>query len=211
MDKEITKRLQLDYLLHLPAGYGESDHKWPLILFLHGRGERGSDLNLLKKYGIPKLVEEQDDFPFITVSPQCPDTTLWSQENELLHALLDDIIANYAVDENRIYVTGISMGGFGTWNVAAANPGRFAAIAPISSTGPTDKLHLLKDVPVWVSHGGKDTTVPVEQAEALIEAHRAVGGNPKLTIYPEGGHADLVCAFTEMELYEWFLKHSLAK
>ncbi|MCU6798120.1 prolyl oligopeptidase family serine peptidase [Paenibacillus sp. WQ 127069] len=207
LDKEITKQVKLDYLLYLPVGYEETNREWPLILFLHGRGERGTDLSRLQQYGLPKLVEEQEDFPFIVVSPQCPLYTTWGLESDALLELLDDVSARYAVDRSRIYLTGISMGGFGTWNLATDDPTRFAAIAPICSTGPTEKVHMLKDVPVWVFHGAKDTTVPVHHAEEMVEKLKACGGNPRLTIYPDADHAGLTPVFFNMEIYDWFLQH----
>lgn len=209
LDKEIVKRVQLEYLLHVPPSYGETNKKWPLILFLHGRGERGTSLERLKRYGVAKLVEHQTDFPFIAVSPLCPQFSHWTQERDSLLALLDEIIANYAVDENRIYLTGISMGGYGTWDLAMFAPERFAAIAPVCSTGPNEKIHLLKDMPTWVFHGAKDTIVPVENSEKMVAELQACGGNPKLTIYPDADHAGMTPLHDNMELYEWFLQHSL--
>ncbi|MCX5638501.1 MAG: alpha/beta hydrolase-fold protein, partial [Planctomycetota bacterium] len=125
-EKRITKTVKCQYLLFLPEGYGQKKQHWPMILFLHGAGERGSDLNLVKKHGPPKIVEGQKDFPFIVVSPQCPAGDWWTDKNEVLINLLDDVVARYDVDAERIYLTGLSMGGFGTWTLASAYPDRFA-------------------------------------------------------------------------------------
>lgn len=110
----VIKKVKLNYLIHLPKEYYQHNNKkWPMILFLHGIGERGEDLNLLKRNGIPKIVEECDDFPFITVSPQCPSTTMWIFEIDSLFELIKNIIIDYRVDIHRIYLTGLSMGGLG--------------------------------------------------------------------------------------------------
>ncbi len=122
-----------EYLLYLPEGYAEQEASWPLLLFLHGAGERGDSLALVNVHGPPKLIEQGQGFPFIVVSPQCPEDQRWSVKT--LDKLLNDIVAQYRVDEDRIYVTGLSMGGFGTWNLAARFPHRFAAIAPICGGG----------------------------------------------------------------------------
>src|SRR5699024_6921671 len=123
-----------EYLLYLPQDYKETGYKrWPLVLFLHGAGERGNDLEAVKKNGLPKLVEEGRDFPFIIVSPQCPAGLWWSTDD--LNLLLNDLIQRYEVDIDRIYATGLSMGGFGTWEMAIRFPDRFAAIAPICGGG----------------------------------------------------------------------------
>ena len=131
--KQILKTVEYDYLLYLPNHYGTADKKWPLVLFLHGAGERGDNLARVKVHGPPMLIEKGHSFPFILVSPQCPKDVWWDAEG--LNALLDEIVAKYAVDENRIYVTGLSMGGYGTWDLAIRYPNRFAAIAPICGGG----------------------------------------------------------------------------
>lgn len=211
---QIVITVRLGYLLFLPKGYAEnSDQKWPLILFLHGMGERGDNLERLKVHGIPKIVEQQEDFPFIAVSPQCPDTSFWSAEPEVeaLNALLDKIISEYAVDEDRIYVTGLSMGGFGTWSLAMAYPERFAAIAPICGRGDPKKAHVLKDMPVWVFHGAKDEVVPPENSEEMVKALKESGGSVKYTLYPEAGHDSWTETYNNPRLYEWFLEHKRKK
>ncbi len=135
-EREIILKIRLDYLRYLPKQYGaEPGKKWPLILFLHGAGERGCDLELLKRHGIPKVVEQMD-LPFITLSPQCPETHWWSDYLTVLDDLLTCTIETYHVDPQRIYLTGLSMGGFGTWHLAAEYPHRFAAIAPIVEEVP---------------------------------------------------------------------------
>jgi predicted peptidase len=214
-EKQILKTVKLNYLLYLPKGYNpKPKEKYPLILFLHGAGERGDDLNRVKVHGIPKIVEQKDDFPFIAVSPQCPADSWWTGELEALNALLDDIIGKYAVDENRIYLTGLSMGGYGTWSLAIAYPKRFAAIVPICGGGGTSdivRISAIKDVPAWVFHGAKDSVVKLEQSERMVNALKQAGGNVKFTVYPDADHDSWTATYDNPELYEWLSKQSKIK
>jgi len=140
-----TRNVRFNYLLFLPKDYGTDPHKkWPLILFLHGAGETGNDLKMLEKHGIPRIVEQQADFPFITISPQCTYRGCWLNEADALNALLDEVSATYAVDTDRIYLTGLSMGGYGTWYLATKYPERFAAIVPIAGGGDPEKACALR-------------------------------------------------------------------
>jgi len=206
--RQITKAVDLDYLLFLPQGYGrDPEKKWPLMLFLHGAGERGDRLELVKKHGPPKLVEQQPDFPFIVVSPQCPAGSWWPDKLDDLSALLDEVEADYAVDSHRIYLTGLSMGGYGTWSLAQDQPERFAAIVPICGGGSRALARRLKDLPVWVFHGAQDKTVPPEESEKMVAAIERAGGSPRLTIYPDAGHDSWTETYDNPELYEWLLSN----
>lgn len=212
LDTTISKRVRLAYWLHLPQGYGAGGRRWPLILFLHGMGERGDQLELVKRHGIPKIAEEWSDFPFIAVSPQCPADSIWSLQQDALLALLDEILGHYAADPARVYLTGLSMGGYGTWELASAHPERFAAIAPICGGGSPflgfpARVCALKDVPVWAFHGAKDTVVPLDESAKMVEALRAFGGNVRFTVYPEAGHDAWTETYANPELYAWFLSH----
>lgn len=205
----IERTVRLRYLLFLPKDYEKQPRKkWPLILFLHGAGERGDDLALVKIHGIAKIVEEQPDFPFIAVSPQCPENTLWWEHTPTLKALLDQVMAEYAVDDRRIYVTGLSMGGYGTWSLAMAHPDLFAAIAPICGGGFSEFVEILRDVPVWAFHGDEDPAVPLAAGQRMVEALQAVGGDVRFTVYPGVGHDSWTETYENPELYEWFLQHS---
>jgi len=206
-EKTMTKTLSCRYLLFLPEGYGEKQQHWPMILFLHGAGERGGYLKKVKIHGPPKIVENRKDFPFIVVSPQCPRGDWWTEKVELLINLLDDIVARHDVDAERIYLTGLSMGGYGTWTLASAYPGRFAAIAPICGGGKRFMASRLKDVPVWAFHGAKDMIVPLKESEEMVNAVKARGGDTKLTVYPNTGHNSWTVTYDNQELYDWFLKH----
>jgi len=206
-EKTITKTLSCKYLLFLPDGFSKKQQRWPVIVFLHGAGERGSDLKKVKKHGPPKIVEKQKDFPFIVVSPQCPKDDWWSEKVEVLIHLLDGIVSRYDVDTDRIYLTGLSMGGYGTWSLASAYPERFAAIAPICGGGKRIMVHKLKDVPVWAFHGVRDKVVPLKESEEMVKAIKGKGGDAKLTVYPDAGHDSWTETYNNEELYEWFLKH----
>lgn len=210
-EKTITKTIGCKYLLFLPEGYGENDKKWPLMLFLHGAGERGSNLDLVKKHGPPKIVQDKRDFGFIVVSPQCPRDEWWPDKVETLTHLLDDIIAKYDVDESRVYLTGLSMGGYGTWSLACAHPERFAAIVPICGGGRRFFAPRLKNTPVWAFHGAKDSTVPLSESEQMVKAVNGTGGNAKLTVYPDAYHDSWTKTYDNPELYKWLLQHRLKK
>lgn len=207
--KEITITLTANYLLYLPEDYADSDKEFPLVLFLHGAGERGNDLKKVKVHGLPRLVNEGKDFPFIVVSPQCPDLMLWN--TDVLSSLLDEIEANYKVDKNRIYVTGLSMGGHGTWSLALAQPNRFAAIAPVCGWADTTKASTISHLPIWVFHGAKDVVVPVKSSEDMVNALKNFGSDVKLTIYPEANHDSWTETYNNDELYKWLLEQSLDK
>lgn len=201
-------KLKMGYLLYLPKDY-EKQEKWPLVLFLHGGGERGDDIELVKKHGPPKLAAAGKDFPFIIVSPQCAKD-MWWEPIELI-ALLDEVGRKYKVDEDRVYATGLSMGGFGSWRLAAYAPNRLAAIAPICGGGETYWAKQIAHVPVWAFHGAKDVGVPVKRAEDMIDAIKKEGGNPKLTIYPEAGHDSWTETYNNPELYAWLLAQKRTK
>jgi predicted peptidase len=178
---------------------------------------------------LPKYLEDHPDFPFIVVSPQIPapgsqsltipydpeqymETYGWNPWIERLELLLDAVQTGYRVDQGRVYLTGLSMGGFGVWNYALRYPARFAAIVPIAGgyrfyerTIP-DNICDLKDLPVWAFHGGQDTTVPPWQSQILVDALTACGGKPLLTVYPDAGHDAWSQAYSDPDLYTWLLE-----
>ena len=201
------RTVHLDYLLFLPQEYGKDPGvRWPLILFLHGSAARGDDLELVKRYS-SKIVERQPDFQFIALSPQCPSGTVWFNHHLTLKALLDQVVLQYAVDADRIYLTGLSMGGTGTWSLALDSPELFAAIAPICGGGYPQWVSALKDVPVWAFHGADDAVVPLKESQRMVDALTASGGNVRFTVYPGVGHDSWTQTYDNPELYEWFLRH----
>ena len=218
-EKQITKTAALDYLLFLPEGYESGgEKKWPLMLFLHGAGERGTNVAKVAVHGPAKLVKTKKDFPFILVSPQCPDERSWN-DDELL-ALLDSVIAKHNVDTTRIYLTGLSMGGYGSWSLGTRYPERFAAIAPICGGGDHLPILLtsknnkaaLRTMGVWAFHGGKDPVVALEESQHMTNALMRAGcKDVKLTVYPEAGHDSWTQAYNEPDIWNWFLAHRRAK
>ena len=210
LEKTVVKVLKVNYLLYLPKDYGkDKSKKWPLVVFLHGSGESGSDVEKVKTHGPPKLVAAGKEFPFILVSPQAPVFPRRGWDVETLNAMLDDVLAKYAVEQDQVYLTGLSMGGYGTWAWASANPERFAAIAPICGGGDARMTsRRLRSMPIWVFHGAKDPTVPIQESEQMVAELKKIG-NPevKFTVYPEAGHDSWTVTYDNPELYTWLLSH----
>jgi predicted peptidase len=205
MEKQFTSdKYKINYLLYLPEGYGKTFHLWPVMMFLHGSGESGTnELAKVKKHGPPKICEEKK-LPFIVVSPQSPGMG-WQVEG--LNLLLDDILAKYTCDPEHVYLTGLSMGGSGTWKFAAEHPKRFAAIAPMASGPDPKQADLLKSLPIWTFYGAKDNAGGLKRLEEMVEALKKAGGNVKLTVYPDAGHDCWTVAYDNPELYAWLLEH----
>jgi poly(3-hydroxybutyrate) depolymerase len=202
---ERTVKVAMKYLLYLPKEYDQKP-AWPMVLFLHGAGDRGDDLQLVKRGGLPKLIEAGGSFSFLVVSPQCPDHQFWNPFE--LTALLDEIEEKYKVDQDRVYVTGLSMGGFGAWALAASvpNPNRFAALVPICGGGDPFWTERIASIPTWVFHGAKDDIVPLERSKQMVDAMQKNGGNVKFTIYPDAGHDAWTETYANPQLYEWLLQ-----
>lgn len=200
----VTVPVCIRYLESLPAGYDkDSAKRWPLVIFLHGSGERGADLKKVAKHGPPKLVEAGREFPFILLSPQCPAGQWW--DPAALDVWLDAVVRKYRVDRDRIYLTGLSMGGFATWGWAQQAPGRFAAIVPVCGGGDPLQAGKLKALPVWAFHGAKDPAVAVAKTEEMIAAIKAAGGEPRVTIYPEAPHDSWTETYANDEVFAWLL------
>jgi predicted peptidase len=212
--------IPVNYLLYLPKDYdAKSDKRWPVILFLHGAGERGTNIWKVDFHGPSKYIMEHPEFPFILVTPQCPADQSWS--NEALLKLLDEILAKYKADPTRVYLTGLSMGGYGTWSLGTTYPERFAAIAPICGGGqsiqiilaargytPPERAAALKTLAVWAFHGAKDTVVPSSESEHMLEALKGASVEEiHYTVYPEKQHDSWTETYNNPELYKWFLKH----
>ncbi len=199
---------ELPHLLFLPKDYeADAARQWPLILFLHGAGERGSDLNKVRRHGLPTVTDRQPDFPFIVISPQCPAGTYWPYLVDDLNDLLDRTLKQYRVDPQRIYLTGMSMGGYGTFYLSMAYPERFAALAPICGGGDPSRASRIKHLPIWVFHGARDNIVPIEESEIMVSALRKTGANVQFTVYPNANHDSWTETYNNPELYDWFLRH----
>ncbi len=211
----LNRASELEYLLYLPPGYdAKAGQRRPLMLFLHGAGERGTNVQRVGIHGPLKLVKQGKDLPFIIVAPLCPEQQTWS--NEPLLKLLDHVTEQFAVDPKRVYLTGLSMGGYGTWRLGVAHPEKFAAIVPICGGGSLIDILLggrerrgLKSLPVWAFHGAKDNVVPPGESERMVNALKNIGVKEvKLTIYPDATHDSWTETYNNPELYEWLLKHS---
>ena len=199
--------VETDYLLYLPEGYNAADTitKWPLLLFLHGAGETGNDIEKVKIHGPAKLIEKGKKYPFIVVSPQ---TRQYGWRNEQLMGLLGSLIEKYHVDTERLYLTGLSMGGFGTWSLSAAYPGVFAAIIPICGGGDTGTAFKLRNMPIWCFHGAKDDIVPLSRSQQMVDAVKKYNQDVQFTIYPEANHDSWTETYENDAIYEWLLKHN---
>lgn len=233
---KFSHQAELGYLLYLPPGYdAKAAKRWPLILFLHGAGERGANLPLVSVHGPPKLVKKNPPVPknetdatrtdreaatkllaekFIVVSPQCPTDQVW--DPDALLGLLDSVLAAHKVDASRVYLTGLSMGGYGSWALLAKAPERFAAVAPICGGGntldyllvPKNKSAALKATPVWAFHGAKDPVVLLSESERMVALLKKLGlKDVQLTVYPEAQHDSWTATYNNPKLYEWFLAH----
>lgn len=196
-------RYELPYLLAEPEGI---DGPWPVVLFLHGAGERGDDLDLVAVHGPPKQLREGRRLPFLMVAPQCPQDSWWNWQTEALIALLDEIQADHPVDPDRIYLTGLSMGGMGTWELATRYPERFAALIPICGVGGRWFAPRLARTPIWAFHNEDDQVVPVTGTTQMVAAVNAAGGDARMTINPTGGHDSWTAAYDDPELYAWMLE-----
>ena len=201
------------HLLYVPDNLAEGD-KLPLIVFLHGIGERGTDPTLVRKWSLPRYLDEGNELPAIVVSPQCPEDTKWEFIPEKIIEFVDSIIATQPIDINRLYLTGFSMGGRGTWAVAVHAPEKFTALAPVAGRIPVkegflNEVCVLKNKPIWVFHGALDTAVEVENSDTIVQILRDCGAaNLKYTRYDDANHGQASDrAYSNIELYDWLLKY----
>jgi len=195
---------QMNYLLALPVNYEkDTTASWPLVIFLHGSGERGNDLEKVKKNGPPKLVDQGKKFPFILVSPQAGPEAGWDAET--LYHLEQYLKKEYRVNNDQVYLTGLSMGGYGTWDLAMKHPEEFAAIAPICGGGDASTAWKLRNIPIWCFHGAKDNVVPLAASENMVKAAKEYNTNVKFTVYPNADHNSWEASYNNDSLYAWLL------
>ncbi len=192
----------------LPAGYEQASEPWPLVIFLHGSGERGKDLPAVLRNGPPLLASQGKQYPFVLVSPQLDEDRIW--EPAELHALLGQLQSRFYVDRSRSYCTGLSLGGHGTWNWATDYPNDLAAVAPVCGHGDPAKVAAMKRVPVRAYHGDADDAVPIGSQRACVDALRAAGGDVSFTVYPGVGHASWIPAYDDPGLVPWLLSKKRA-
>ncbi|HEY46546.1 MAG TPA: prolyl oligopeptidase family serine peptidase [Anaerolineae bacterium] len=223
IEGEVSSQDEMRYLLYLPEGYWEDPDKlWPMIFFLHGAGDGEFDSTYVLSMGLPAVLylgEQPEDFPFIVVSPQAfPGSAWWTGDTlPILNALLGEVIETYQVDPDRVYLTGLSMGGYGSWFLATAYPERFAAMVSVSGSGyrtnfipEEETLCRLKDVPVWAIHGALDVISAPEASKLFASALQVTCGvEVKWTMYDDLGHGGAYDrAYRDPELYAWMLEQS---
>jgi predicted peptidase len=196
------------YVVFVPHGY-DGKKKYPVILFLHGSGETGTDGQKQVKVGLGPAVKKRDkSFEFIAIFPQSHKRN-WragSEDGMRALAILDEVEKDYQVDAKRVYLTGLSMGGYGTWSLAAAHPERWAAIVPVCGGGNAKDAEKIKDIPCWCFHGDADKAVKVELSRTMIQALKDAGAQPRYDEYPGVGHNSWDRAYATPELFEWLLQ-----
>jgi predicted peptidase len=210
----------LPYRLLKPLNYNPKE-KYPLVVFLHGAGERGDDNDKQLVHGVPEFLtpENRKDYPCFLIAPQCPEGKKWvevdwsaqshkepqepSEPMRQTLGLIDQMQKDYPIDAKRIYVTGLSMGGFGTWDVIARKPDLFAAAVPICGGADESTATKIVKIPIWAFHGAQDPAVRVSRTRNMIAALKKAGGEPKYTEYPDEGHASWVPAYKDAAMMKW--------
>lgn len=207
--EKIDKVVKGKYLLYLPETYGKDKLRLPLILFLHGSGERGNNPNIIGNFGPPLVALKQKGFPFIVLAPQCPPGKWWTDADvtDMVMALLDKVCKDYLVDTKRIYLTGMSMGGFGAWDLAQKFPNRWAALAVVCGGGNPYLQDRVRNIPTRVFHGAQDQNVPIGMAQMMVGTLKQAGGMVDFKIYPGQPHNVWTVTYDDPTLYEWFLSH----
>ena len=194
------------FLCYLPKDYAERTDTVPLLLFLHGRGESNGPLAKVASWGPPRYLAAGEQMPYVVLAPQCPKSAWWSDDDQqrLLVALLDHAERTWRIDPDRIYVTGLSMGGYGTWRLCADHPQRFAAAAPICGAGEPAWGQRLVDLPIWAWHGTEDQAVPHEKSVVMVDAIRKAGGQQvRFTSLEHVGHNAWEAAYRTPEFWQW--------
>lgn len=201
----VTRSLTLRYLVSLPDGFDGSKN-YPMIVFLHGAGERGDDIERVKINALPKYISQGKKYPAVILCPQCPDNAVWGNIAFELKELIDWAAGEYHADKSRISLTGLSMGGFGTWEMAQLFPESFSAIAPVCGGGMTWRCGALKDTPVRAFHGALDEVVPLSYSAGMADAVNACGGHAELTVFQGDGHNSWDSAYLRTDVTDWLIK-----
>lgn len=192
-----------------------SVEKMPLLLYLHGASSRGHDISMVLNSGLPYLLRQGLEVPFMVLAPQCPPETWWSDHLDVLDVLLKDVIDRYPVDASQVLASGSSMGAYGVWHLGVTFPQRFAGLSPLCGGGAyfygfPERVQVLRDVPVWAFHGENDPIVPLRETQALVEMLEAVDGRVKLTTIPGGGHDIWQVVYPMPEWIDWVMTQRLA-
>jgi poly(3-hydroxybutyrate) depolymerase len=194
----------VNFLVYIPPSYARAPRiRYPLIVYLHGTEQRGDNPGRLREVARMTFVDANATLPFIAVFPQCPSNAYWAPGP--LKAVIDSLEQALRIDTDRIYLTGFSLGGYGTWQTAAALPDLFAAIAPLCGMSDIPDVPRLRDIPVWAFHGALDQNVPLAESQKMTEALRSAGGNVRLTVYPQFAHEIWAITYRDSRLYLWFL------
>ena len=199
--------VDLSYLLYLPDNYDEVYSSLPLVLFLHGVGERGNNLSLVKKHGIPKRIEKGDSFPFICIAPQCPKDGYWNRPDIInaLFALVNKVKKDFSLKSNKVYGTGLSMGGLGVLEMAIQDPSFFSAIIPVCGGANLDQIDRIRSLPIWLFHGDRDMVHPVENSINIYQKLQPKNTNIHLTVYGNTGHDSWTMTYDNDEIYNWLI------
>ena len=202
---KVKNQTEMNYLLYEPNNI---NGKAPLLVFLHGGGEGGDNIEVVKKNGPPKLIEEGKEFPFYVLSPQNPyEKGFW--DDKAVMELVGLITEKYDIDENRIYLAGLSRGGYGAWRLAMNNPDKFSAMIVVcAASSPTVYANWIKHIPIWIFHGEKDSVVPVSESIQMADVLKASGANVRLTLYPDADHDSWTETFNNDEVYKFLLSHT---
>jgi len=201
----INQEAVYPYLNYEPESF-EKDKEYALLIFLHGAGERGTDLEMLKVHGPPMQITNGKKFDCHVLAPLCPLEVWWDEDR--LEETLKDFMNKHKVDKQKIYLTGLSMGGYATWKWACKYPDHFAAIAPICGGGDPENVKAIKDIPTWAFHGAKDKVVDISESQKMVDALIAIDAEPKFTIYPEANHNSWTETYNNPEFYKWLFSHT---
>lgn len=197
------KQVDYKYLTYLPDNYDSTKADlYPVIIYLHGRSASGTNLSSVRRYGLPFFLDRGKKLNYIVIAPQCPWGKNWASEN-WMDPMMQKLNKKYHVDNDRIYLTGMSLGGFGTWELANRYPNRFAAIAPMCGGGKTEWTNNIYHIPTWVFHGTQDRLVPVLRSDQMVDGLKKHNALIKYSRIPKMGH-DLHRQFDNDELYQWF-------
>ncbi|TDQ78301.1 carboxylesterase family protein [Sphingobacterium yanglingense] len=201
-------KVNYKHLTYLPEKYNTDTSSYPLVIYLHGGSQKGNDLEKLKIYGLPYLADQGKEFDFIIIAPQCPDGKYWSTEN-WFDPLYNEVISNYRVDKSRVYVTGISMGGYGTYIAALDHSDKIAAIVPLCggvNDSDTSRICVLKDIPILTYHGTADKDISIQETERIVNGLKKCEGNIIFHRLEGEGHGIQYLYETNPDIYQWLLK-----
>ncbi len=184
----------------------------PLVLFLHGARDRGNDLNVLLKWGLPRFVDESSSLPYVFAAPQLPEGQTWVDRESDVIALVDNLITSQPIDPSRVILSGFSLGTAGAWHIAASHPNRFAGLVAVSGRVPktleASQLAALKNIPIQIFQGGKDEKLPIEDAQHIVDTLRGLGGTVDFTVLPEGDHFIADEVYSDSKLQQWLISQN---